>query len=660
MRKISVLIMVMLIINLPVYGSLQGEADDISQVSQEDQKESYIGEYTEIALKSEPVSRQLPGEVMLPPAAGPGVGELITLELKNMDVVEVIKLLSSKGGFDVVVSQNVRGRITLFLDEVPIWDALQIVFQTAGLAYVKQDDIIRIITDREYEQQYGRKFHERREVKIITLGNATVGEVVRELKLLKSRIGNVVADDRTNSIIILDTPDSIKIMEQALTKLDVSLETKVFELLYTPAKTLEEMLKTIISKEGILYVDDLTNKIIITDTPDVIRQASLIISEYDSPQYLETRVFSLSYGKFDNVEEKIKNLLTPDVGMVASDERTNKVVVTDLPEKIVEIAKVIKEYDEPSRQVLIEAKIVEVALNDEFNMGINWQMILNQALINKIFGSDTIEMVLSSVFETLSEVGVSDTQPFDNSVRVANPGGRTLITGTLSDGTDFDAIVNAIKIAGKTNLLSSPRILALNNQEARIQVGTREAFVTNTVVQGGDTSTTAENVTFVDVGIMLTVTPTIGEDGYITLKIKPEVSNVVRELETAQGNSIPIVGTQEAETTVMVKDGMTIIMGGLIQDKQVKTTSKIPIIGSIPLLGIPFRKEDNKIQKGELVIFLTPHIVTGDIDLNTPSKEMMEYLASLEEVEIEAANSEQEPVPEVEDTEPRKRRIGSR
>ena len=159
---------------------------------------------------------------------------------------------------------------------------------------------------------------------------------------------------------------------------------------------------------------------------------------------------------------------------------------------------------------------------------------------------------------------------------------------------------------------------------------------------------------------MLTVTPTIGEDGYITLKIKPEVSNVVRELETAQGNSIPIVGTQEAETTVMVKDGMTIIMGGLIQDKQVKTTSKIPIIGSIPLLGIPFRKEYDKIQKGELVIFLTPHIVTGDIDLNTPSKEMMEYLASLEEVEIEAANSEQEPVPEVEDTEPRKRRIGSR
>lgn len=565
----------------------------------------------------------------------------ITLELKNMDIVEVLKLLASKGGLDIVVSQNVRGRITLFLDDVPVWDAMQIIFETSALAYIEHEGILRIVTDREYEQQYGRKFHDRREVKIVPLQYAQAADVIRELKQLKSRIGNIIADDRTNSIILIDTPKSIEIMESAVSKLDVPVQTKIFTLKYTPVKSLEETLKKLISKKGTLHVDDYTNKIILSDTSDVIEQASLVVEEYDRPPYLETKIFTLSHGKFDTVEEKIKDMLTKDIGIIKSDERTNKIVITDLPEKIADVSRVIAAYDEPSRQVLIEAKIVQVALNDEYKMGINWQLILNSVWVSRIFGVDTIDLTLSQVFSTLSEIGTTDTDPFDNSVRASSPGGRSLVTGTLQEGHDFDAVINALKVAGKTNLLSSPRITAVNNQEARIQVGTREAFVTNTVVQSDTAATTAENVTFIDVGILLTVTPTIGEDNYITLKIKPEVSSVERTLTTAEGNQIPIVATQEAETTVMVKDGATIIMGGLIQDQQQKTTSKIPILGSIPILGVPFRQEHNVIKKNELVIFITPHLVTGELDLKTPSPEMLDYLDRLQE-EMEAASGEED------------------
>ena len=647
MRRILFLSVLLTIIYFPAMGIVEHSAEDISTSEGEYLRESYVGEYTEIAARSEVVTKDEVGRVTSAPT--PEVVKkatnTITLELKNMDVVEVIKLLSSKGNFDVVVSQNVRGRVTLFLDEVPIWDALQIVFQTVGLAYVEHEGILRVITDREFEQQYGKKFHDNREVVIIPLEYTTADNVVRELKALKSRLGNIISDDRTNSVILLDTPASIKVMEAAIKQLDIPIETKVYELTYTPAKSLEEMIKTIVSKSGTLYVDDLTNKIILTDIPEAIRQANLIIEEYDKPQYLQTKVFALNYAQYDKVEEKIKDVLTPDIGFIKSDERTNKVVVTDLPEKISEVEMLIHEYDAPTKQVLIISKIVEVTLNDEFNMGINWQSILNQVLVSKFFGTDTISMTLSSVFETLSEIGVSDTEPFDNPVRVQNPGGRTLITGTLSDGTDFDAIINALKTNGETNLLSSPRILAVNNEEARIQVGKREAFVTNTVVQSDTAATTAENVTFVDVGIMLTVTPTISNDGFIIMKIKPEVSNVAEKLTTAEGNEIPIVQTQEAETTVKVKDGATIIMGGLILDGQTKTTSKIPIIGSIPLLGIPFRKEYNKIAKDELVIFLTPNIVSGDIDLTTPSPKLMNYLAGIEETIEGAGNAEEVVVP---------------
>jgi len=553
----------------------------------------------------------------------------ITLELKNMDVVEVLKLLASKGDFNVVVSQNVRGRITLFLNDVPVWDAMQIVFETADLAYTENKGILRIITGREYERQFGRKFHDKRQVKIISLQYAIASDVASELKRFKSRIGNVITDDCTNSVILLDTPNSLKIMEDTIKDLDVAMQTKVFALKYTPAKSLEDTLKKLLSKKGVLHIDDLTNKVILTDIPNVISRAEKIVAEYDTSSALKTKIFTLNYGKFDDVEKKIKSMLTKDVGTIQSDERTNKIVIADLPEKIKEISRVIKAYDVPNKQVLIEAKIVQVALNDEYKMGINWQLILSKVWVDRIFNTDTIDVTLSQVFNTLSEQGTSETATFDNSNRAANPGMRTLISGTLKNGSDLDTIIDALKTAGKTNLLSSPRILAINNQEAHLKVGTREAFVTNTVVQSGDVGTTAENVTFIDVGVMLTITPTIGDNGVITLKIKPEVSNVDHTLETAQGNTIPIVATQEAETTITVKDNVTVIIGGLIEDQQYKTTDKVPILGSIPILGVPFRKEHNKIKKNELVIFLTPHIVTGNVDMNMPNSNVEKFLERL-------------------------------
>ena len=562
----------------------------------------------------------------------------ITLELKNMDVVEVVKLLSSKGGFDIVISNNVRGRVSLFLDDVPVWDAIQIVFQTADLAYTKHEGIYRILTGREYEQEYGRKFYDQRKMKIINIKYAGVEEIVRNLKSLKSRIGNVIPDMRTNAVIILDTEDSIRDMEEAIKELDVLVETKVFDLKYSSAKSLEAMLKKILSKKGMFHVDDLTNKIVITDRDDVLEQAMILIGEYDKPTVLETKVFTLMYSKNDKMVEKVKDLLTKDIGTVKGDERTNKVVVTDLPQKMRQIEELIAEYDEKDLQVLIEAKIVQVALNDNFSMGINWNLVLNKVWVDRIFNTDTMDLALSSVFSTLSEIGRTDTDPFDSSTRSGHPGGRMLVSGTLASGHDFDTIIEALKVAGETNLLSSPRILALNNEKASIKVGTREAFVTNTVVQSTSSSTTAENVTFVDVGILLTVTPTINKNDFITLQIKPEVSNVSRTITTSQGNQVPIVATQEAETVVMVKSGSTVVMGGLIEDQQYKTSSRIPILGSVPILGIPFRTKADRVVKNELVIFLTPYLVSGGLDLKTPSPKMLDYLEKIDQERQKAAD----------------------
>ena len=206
------------------------------------------------------------------------------------------------------------------------------------------------------------------------------------------------------------------------------------------------------------------------------------------------------------------------------------------------------------------------------------------------------------------------------------------------DKEDFDALIKYLQTLGRTQILSNPKLAVINNQEARIHVGEKQAYVTTTTTTGQTTTTVSEEVTFVDVGIQLSVTPTINDDGYVTMKVKPEVSSVVSTLTTPSGNKIPIIDSSLAETTVMIKDGATIILGGLRKEEKISSSEQVPILGKIPLLGFFFRSSANKTERTELLVMLTPHIVSGDTlttgderEFGTkPGKEYKEYPAFTE------------------------------
>jgi general secretion pathway protein D len=189
--------------------------------------------------------------------------------------------------------------------------------------------------------------------------------------------------------------------------------------------------------------------------------------------------------------------------------------------------------------------------------------------------------------------------------------GQAESMGRLSVGTvsndDYEILLEALDTVGKTEILSSPRIQTLNNKEVRIAVGATESYVTNTMTSPPEGPTMAsENVNFIDVGVKLYVTPTIHKDGYITLKIRPEMSSVARN---PTGTNMPVVETSQTEATVMAKDGVTIVVGGLIKDERIESVKKIPILGDLPLLGFAFRNQGQFIRKTELVIFLTPKLL---------------------------------------------------
>ncbi|MFH1504206.1 MAG: type II and III secretion system protein [Candidatus Omnitrophota bacterium] len=183
--------------------------------------------------------------------------------------------------------------------------------------------------------------------------------------------------------------------------------------------------------------------------------------------------------------------------------------------------------------------------------------------------------------------------------------------GTLAVDA-YDAAFSFIQSLGETKIISEPHIAICNNEEAKFMVGTREAYVTSTTTAGEVTTTTSENVEFIDVGVTLYVTPVIGEDGFIKMELKPEISSVTSTLETTEGNEIPIVSTSNVETSVLVKDGTTIMLAGLIKETVITAVSKTPLLGDIPILGWFFKNSSSDKQKKEIVIFVTPHIIGGD------------------------------------------------
>jgi MSHA type pilus biogenesis protein MshL len=465
-----------------------------------------------------------------------GTSDKITLELKGVDIIDVLKVLSKKSGLNIIAGKNVRGQVTLFLQNVDVREALKVVLESSELAYEEENGIIKVITERDYEAKYGKLYADKRATYVAKLQYADAQKVSQMLGEMKTNIGKIFVDDRTNSLTLLDFPESIESMKKAI--------------------------------EGI-----------------------------DQP--VASKVFSLRYGDAEELEAKVTEILTPTSGVIKIDKRTNKISVTDYPERIKQVEALINAFDERPRQVLIDAKIIQVTLNDDYAFGVDWNAV---------------------AYHSGDKPVTFDSNAFG--ARLANPDytGTNLTSLTInSEGDDFFAVIQALEGMGKTNTLASPRLSVLNGEEAKLSVATRQPYVSQTVVQGDSSSTTADNVEFVDVGVLLTVKPKITDNQMILLKIKPEISSTSESLTLEQfdadGNvtgtrtTVPIVTSQEVETTVLIKHNQTLVLGGLIEDIEAKTMRKLPVLGDIPLVGHLFKNETVDNTKSELVIFLTPSII---------------------------------------------------
>ncbi|MDP8211748.1 MAG: secretin N-terminal domain-containing protein [Candidatus Zapsychrus exili] len=405
------------------------------------------------------------------------------LDLKAIDVADVLKLISQKSGLNIIAGQNVKGKVTVYLKDIDALDALKIIVDAYDWAYEIEDNVVKLMTASDYESKRGYKFGQETNTRIKQLLFAKSSDLLNVLNQIKSPTGKVVSDEKSNTLVLMDQEKKLDEMEAVIERMDVPIETEIFDL---------------------------------------------------------------SYAKAEDAAGKIQEILTPSVGTMRFDARSNKIVVSDTSSKIAEVAKILSAFDQRGKQVLIEAKILQITLSDSHKMGVDWRAIL----------ADHDNLYMRSDFDILS---------------------ATDKAGKLSIGTidNLDVLIEALDIVGDTNILSSSRITTINNEEAKILVGSTEPYVTSTTTTPASGPTTvSKSVNFIEVGVKLYVTPTIHNDGFITMKIRPEVSSVVDNITTSNNNTIPVVETSEAEINVFVKNGVTIVIGGLMKDTTIKTTKR--------------------------------------------------------------------------------------
>ena len=204
------------------------------------------------------------------------------LDLKNIDILDVLKLVSQKSGLNIIAGQNVKGRVTVYLKNVKVLEALRIIVEAYGWAYEQNKDIVKIVTAQEYEAKYGEKFGLNVETRIHQLLYANAADVVAVLNQVKSISGKIVFDEKSNTLIMLDNQKKSDEMEGIIKRIDVPIQTEVFELSYGKAKDLSTTISEILTPNvGKAKFDDRSNGIVVTDTPQKVKQIRQIIEAFD-------------------------------------------------------------------------------------------------------------------------------------------------------------------------------------------------------------------------------------------------------------------------------------------------------------------------------------------------------------------------------------------
>ena len=326
------------------------------------------------------------------------------------------------------------------------------------------------------------------------------------------------------------------------------------------------------------------------------RENAIILAEQEP---LETKTFVLNFGRASEIIASIEKMRS-ERGSINYDERTNTLIITDIAKRIDLMEGVVKKLDRTTPQVLIEAKIVETSFDNEENLGIDWMSKIT------IAGS---ERPITFPFTNTSESKYArDSFPgVDDTLGSAN---AEFTYGTLNF-TQVQAVFEMLKQKTDTNILSNPRIVTMDNQAAQIMVGTQYPIPQYTYNEE-QARLQVSGWEYKDIGIIFDVTPHVNNAGFVTVDVQPKITAIIGTV-VVENTSLPQLSNESTKTRVMIKSGETLVIAGLVKDQLTDTKKKLPLLGDVPVLGLIFQKSEKTNTKTDLMIFITPHIITPEI-----------------------------------------------
>jgi general secretion pathway protein D len=569
------------------------------------------------------------------------------INLKNADIREFITQISTITGKSFIVDQRVKGKVTVIsntsLDADATYELFLSVLRVHGYAAVPTQSAVKIV-QQVLAKQSGSDMDfvetadgEQLITRVISVTNTTAIELVKILRPMIPQYGHIAGLNTPNALIISDHAENIKRLVKIVESIDVADNTVLMILQLKDAwvedivALLEKLAPEEIGKAAKgpnsirLVANARNNSLVLKGEARTLAKMKDLVEKLDTPadDSSSIQVIRLANADAADMAEILKNLISDQdsksnksdqkiSASVQADESLNALIIRADPAQMFQLKSVIELLDTRRVQVLIEAAIIEVTT--DFAKDLGSELIIGDPSgeISPL-GITAPSGILARIL--LAQAGVpSDTIP-------AIPPDSDLGTSPLlaagkvkSDGVSFAFILRALIQNSDVDLLSTPSITTLDNQEAKIVVGQSVPFRTGSTTTGsGGTVNPFTTIERSDVGLTLQVTPHIHDANLVRLEIHQEVSEVDQlsfgNVGTDSSSDL-ITNKRTIDTTILVDDGEIIILGGLIRDKITYSESKVPILGSIPLLGRLFKSNSNKHEKQNLLVFLRPTILT--------------------------------------------------
>ena len=569
------------------------------------------------------------------------------INLKNADIREFVTQVSAITGKSFIIDPRVKGDVTIVsnvnMDEDSVYQLFLSVLQVHGYAAVPTGSAIKIVQtvlakQNSNPQDFVSDLESQELVtRVITVSNAPSEEMVKVLRPLIPQYGHIAALSEPNVLIISDHASNINRLVEIINRVDVadSLEVAIVDLreawVEDVVRLLEELAPEQIGKSAkgpnrvSIVASERTNSLVIKGERFTVARVKALVAQLDVPANRSgtIKVIRLAHSDATKMAEILSNLVSSQGGQsedsmvdvsIQADESINALVIRADPANMIDLMDIIESLDVRRLQVLIEAAIVEVTA--DFSRQLGSELALGDA------SSGTTPLGLTAPSGTLAQVLQGLAVPSGSLSPPVSLGESPLIAGgrVSQTGTSFAFIIKALASNSDVNLLSTPSITTMDNEEAKIVVGQNVPFRTGSTVTGSQGTTNPfTTIQREDVGLTLEVTPHINSNNLVRLLIHQEVSEVDASSLTVIGSEAAadlITNKRTIDTTILVEDEEVIILGGLIRDKETQGESRVPILGSIPGLGMLFRSRTLSLEKQNLLVFLRPTVLKSSSDIS--------------------------------------------